>query len=719
MNPSHPSSNTQNQNDETYDINIRELINILLRRRHIIIGSAIIATLIAILFLMFTPSRYTGTALLQVSGHNSNVVDIESVVSGISGDESAILSELDILESHDLAEQVVLELNLMNDDEFVSSSGVIASWYNTNTLSDEEKEDNQQLLIQRAGQSLLSKLEVSRKPRSYTISLSFTSQSAEKAALIANTYTEQYLIRQLNTKFAETKRANNWLNEKLEDLQKNLRQSELAVEAFREKHGLLESSAGVTLTDQQLSELNTQLILARTERAQAEARLKGAKNAIHSSGEVLNSNLIQRLREQEAEVLRKKSDLSNRYGTRHPKMVNVNAELRDLRSKIQIEISKIQQGLQTNVEIARSRETELEKSLRQLEGKAGSSNKDSVQLAQLVRERDANKLLYESFLGRFKETSQNQDLEQADARIISQAQVPLKPSFPRKGIILMIAIIFGTGLGIMLAFLFEQLDNAFKTTDQLEKTTHTPSVGMIPELPAKTNLIEYASTKLSSVFAESLRSVLTSLHFSNPDHPPKIVMVTSTIPQEGKSSFSASLATVLAKSGAKVLLVDCDLKRPALGKILGIQKTTHGLSELLAGDATEKEVIRLDKRSGLHFITSNPNTVHSQDLLASKKMNDFLQAAAKKYDMVILDTPPVMAVSDALVLSGKVDAALFMVRWDKTPRPLVKAALKQLHACNIPLAGTVLNRVNLEKHARYGYSDRGYYYGRYKEYYTQ
>lgn len=277
----------------------------------------------------------------------------------------------------------------------------------------------------------------------------------------------------------------------------------------------------------------------------------------------------------------------------------------------------------------------------------------------------------------------------------------------------------GGGLGLILAFLLEQLDNAFKTTEQLEKMTHTATVGMIPELPAKTNLIEYASTKLSSVFAESLRSVLTSLHFSNPDNPPKVVMINSTVPQEGKSSFSASMATLLAKSGAKVLLIDCDLKRPALGKILGIKKSENGLSELLAGDATEKQVVRLDKRSGLHFMTSKSNTVHSQDLLASQKMTDFLNACRKKYDMIILDTPPVMAVSDALVLSGKVDAALYMVRWDKTPRQLVQSGIKQLHSCNIPLAGTVLNRVNLEKHARYGYADRGYYYGRYKEYYTQ
>ncbi len=216
-----------------------------------------------------------------------------------------------------------------------------------------------------------------------------------------------------------------------------------------------------------------------------------------------------------------------------------------------------------------------------------------------------------------------------------------------------------------------------------------------------------------------MRSVATALHFSNPDNPPKVVMVTSTVPQEGKSSFSVSLATILAKSGSKILIIDCDLKRPALAKTLGIKSVENGLSELLAGDATEKQVIRLDKRSGLHFVTSKPNTVHSQDLLASKKMTDFLKKASQKYDMIILDTPPVMAVSDALVLSDKVDAAIFMVRWDKTPKPLVNAAIKLIKNCNIPIAGTVLNRVNLEKHARFGYNDKGYYYGRYKEYYTQ
>lgn len=704
-----------------YDIDLRELFAVLKRRRNIILGTIALALLLAVLFLMLATPRYTGTTLLQVS-KGAHVVDFQSVVSGISGDEAAIQSELDILNSPDLAGRVVDAMGLVNDKEFGISPSLFTRLFGGKAEEehpDADELEEQQERRQKTITNVLHNLNVTRNPRSYTLVLSFNSTSPEKAASIANSYAEEYLLNQLQSKFDETKRANQWLTEKLGALQKKLRQSELAVEAYRQQHNLLKADTGVTLTDKQLSDLNTQLILARAELAQAKARMQGSDGDIHSSSEVLNSPLIQSLKEQEAQVMRKRSDLSNRYGPRHPKMVNVNAELRDIRSKIQAETSKIKSSLSNEVEIARSKEKALEKSLKQLEGKAGSSNKASVQLDQLIRERDANKALYESFLNRFKETSQNQDLQQADARIISKASIPLKASFPKKALTLLVAFILGSGLGVVLAFLTEQLDNAFKSTEQLEKMTATPAIGMVPELPGKTDIIEYTSTKLSSIYAESLRSVLTSLHFSNPDHPPKVIMVTSTTPQEGKSSFSASLATLQAKSGMKVLLVDCDMKRPSISKVLGAQKIEKGLGEFLTGDASEKDVVRLDKRSGLHFISSSPNTVYSQDILNSQKMSDFLAHAAKKYDMVILDTPPVMAVSDALVLSSKVDAVLFMVRWDKTPRPLVKAAIKQLHSSHAKMAGTVLSRVNLEKHSRYGYADRGAYYGQYKEYYTQ
>lgn len=709
-------------NESLYEIDIRKIFVILLKHKYIIFGVTILATVMAIIFLFLQVPRYTATTNLLIDVRNKNVVDIESVVSGITSDDAAIESELDLLRSRQLVAKVVDTLDLTTNDEFnpALNGPSLVSQLKSLILSPPEIDEKEQ---QRRERSIVignvkERFGIGRKRQSYTITISFTSEDPKLAALIANTMAEEYLNYQLSVKFEATQQANLWLNDKLNNLKKRVRESELAVEMFKEKFDLIESD-GRTLNDQQLSELNSQLILARTERAQAQSRLRITNDAINSSSEVLDSRLIQSLRSQEAEVLRKKSDLQGRYGSKHPKMINVHRELRDLRDKIKIEIQKIMNSLENEVQIALSREEALEESLDQLTNKAQTSNVARVQLDELVRERNSNQSLYEAFLVRFKEVGENLDLQKADARIITEAEEPLKPSSPRTKLILMMALVAGAMLGVLIAFIMEKLDNAFRSIEELEEYLGVAGLGIIPHIGKEASFIDYLVKKPNSFFAESLRSVLTSLRLSNPDKPPKTVMVTSSTHSEGKSSFCISLASVMASAGHKVLLVDCDLKRPSIAKKLDIKNDT-GLTDLLVGDVNARQVISRYGKKGFYVISnSRSNISNSQDLLGSRKMEQFIEQMKAEFDLVILDTPPVLPVSDAIVVSRFSDACLFMTLWQKTPRQMADSAIKQLKSCNVNVTGTLLTQVDMDKKDLLGYGTKGYYYGSYSKYYTE
>lgn len=707
-------------------LNIQDIINILKRRKALIIKAIIVAVFLAIVFQMSQPAKFTATAQLQINVRDQNVVDIKSVMSGVSSDSAAISSELDIIKSRRVMSQVVDKLKLINDEEFSSKSSVKSLIFDyiksaINSFKSEEeisKEGKQKASRKKMAlvDTLLGNLKVKQKIKSYTIYVSFTSEYPDKAALIANAVVDEYLLNQMKVKFDATKRANNWLDKKTRDLKSKVRESELLVQVFRKENNLIET-AGVKITDQQLSELNSQLILARADRAQKEARMENSRKNIGSISDVLNSRLVQDLRAQEAIVLRKKSDLSSKYGRRHPEMINVVNEMKALQEKISLEEGKILSSLENEVEVAKNKELSLEKSLISLKKESGHSSYAQVKLDELIRQRDVNRALYESFLTRFKETAQDQTLNNADARIIGRAESPLYKSSPSSKIVVLIAIILGAGLGVVLAFLFEHLDNSFRSSEQIERETNFTSIGMTPQLENPSAAIKYVCKEFSSIYCESLRSVLTSVHFSNPDNTPKTIMVTSSTPKEGKSTFAATLAAVNAKSGSKVLIVDCDMRKPKVAKTFK-QDIKHSIADVIAGDVPLKDALLKDKESGVHFIGASSNTHNSQDLLNSKKMEDFVKSASQEYDLVIFDTPPVLALADPLILSKIVDTTVFVVRWGTTPKSVVKTALKQVEACNMKVAGIVLSQVNLEKHKDYGFADAGYYYGTYKDYYN-
>lgn len=713
------------------EFSMNHTLSMLRRRWTVLLASLVICLGFAVLMLLVMKPEYTAATLLQINTRTEQVSKVEDVVGSLTATDASIRTEIDVLSSRKLAARVIEKLGLLDEGMPGSDGGFFGQLANAVKVlvmpirdrDDTQKSADADARMSRAVNGLLANLDVSMVPRSYSINLRYSDADPVMASKIANAFAQEYLNTQLEDKFEATRRANTWMNDRLKQMQKDVQASELAVEKYREANNLT-AAKGVLLSEQQLSELNSQLILARTQLAEEQAkfgqarRLQQSGRGIESAAEVLNNPLISNLREQETEVRRQMADLASKYGERHPRMITVRNQLSDLQRKIAEEISKIQGSLENNVAVAQARVNTLQDQLDSLESKTSTTNDASVQLAELERQSDAEKTLYESFLARGKEIAQ-MDFVQSDARIISAAEVPLSPSKPNKILVLALGFIAGAGIGVGLMFLLELLDAGFRTSTQVEAELDIPVLGLLSELPHDDeDLARYVTNKPTSAFTEGVRAVRTAMQFAHPDKPVQTVAVSSSIPEEGKSLFAISLAQLTAHGGAKVLLIDGDLRRPSIARQLGL-KPIAGLAEVLVGQAKLKDVIVKLPGSELHVLPSLPHTQFSQELLASQKMQDLMEEWRGTYDMIVFDSPPVMAVSDAITISSLCDSMLFMVRWGSTPRALAANAVKMLKACHVQLTGCVVTRVDLDRQQTYTHGEYGYYHGKYKGYYSE
>ncbi len=744
----HKSSGHSSYGEPDEDIDIRALALVLWRRKWVILNTAVfLLVLSAIVVFQLTP-RYTAQAMLAIESRQNSVVDLEAVMSGLGTDQAAIKTEIDVLKSRRLVGKLVDSLKLTEDPEFnsrLNTSRSLLSYINPMSyLSDSWKaaifgtkpdtrtpEEIAEAPRARVISSVAERLNVVNPPRSYTLNLSFESANAKKAAHIVNRLADLYLTDQLEVKFEATQRANEWLNERVAQLRDKVRQSEQAAQQFREQHQLVQTRSAGLVNEQQLAQINTQLVTARTELARIEARQRqieqnAADGKIEESGliEVLQSPLIQRLKEQESGVQRERAELATRYGPKHPNMLNVEAELADIKAKISYEIDKIVAGIRGEAEVAAIRVQALQQNLESLKAESFEVSRAQVQMRELDREAEAHRLLLQTFLNRFKETSSQDGMQQADARIIAKADTPLGASFPRTKMILALMGFVGVALGIGLAFLLEALDNGYRSFDQLRQDLHLRSLGMIP-LVDKSALKdrkpeEYIAQKPNSSFAEAHRNVHASLMFSGKDgSTPKVMAVTSSVPGEGKSTATLCLAQILGRTGLKVLVVECDLRRPVFRQRMNVSKDKHlSVNDILTGSAQDsgKDIFK-DDVTGIHLLWAE-RVEDPQERFTSAEFRHFLSEARKRYDLVLLDTPPIMAVADAMIIARHAESVMFVIQWEQTPKGIVKTAVKQLAQTQIPLAGAVLTQVNIKRHRGYGYGDQGYYYGGKSAYYT-
>lgn len=722
---------------------LRHFLNVLTRRRGVVFGCTVLLTVLATIVVFQLTPRYVAEAEVMLNTQKTQVVDVQAVMSGLQSDASAVRSEVEVLQSPALAAKVAQKLDLVSNKLFNPRLATPTVWQRMNPvpalrqLLDDSfglsaaappasPEEQKRAEFEDAVGTLMHGLTVFNDGRSYIIKIRFESTDPALAASVANTYANLYLLEQLEAKFAATRRATEWLNDHLGDLQQKVQASDRAVQLYRDEHGLTQSQlvkGGTgTVALQQLSELNSQLIIATSDRAQKEANLRQIQDMLKGPGgadaasQVLASPTIQALKDQQSKLHQQEAELATKYRPAHPAMINIHAQIGDLNRKIAEEINNVVRGITNEVNAARTRENTLREQLHLLEQTAARQNTAEVGLRELERQAEANRVLYETFLNRFKQTSSQQDIQEADARLVSQAEVPTTPTFPKRTLLIGVSLLLSMIIGGIVAFTAETLDNGFHSSEQIERMAGVPFLGLVPGMKSGMRPHDVVLRKPVSNYAEAVRSVRTALRFSNVDSPPKVVLVTSSVPQEGKSTFAVSLARSVARSGGRALIIDCDLRHPTVGGLLGAADDAD-LLEYFRDGADLSKLVKVDAESTLHYIPTRGGTANPQDLLGSQHMRNFLQAARERYDLVVLDAPPVLAVTDAIVLSHLVDAVLFMIRWERTPRPVALGALRALQTQGRHLAGAVLTRVNIRKHARYGFGDHGYYYGNYGNYY--
>ena len=733
------------QNDNT-EISLSNIFNTLWLKKRLLISVTVFISVLGYLYVSQLVPRYTATSQLLVGINSAKVVDIQEVMTGSLNGDSAVIGEMEVIKSRELARKIISHLHLDQSEQFnpkPKEPGFFAQFSVKNLLpdtwkeamglvkidntTDEEKEESK---LTNLTDRFLLKLTVSQVKKSQVINLTYESEDPKLAAKIINDVAEQYIVGQMQAKFDATKKATDWLNDQLGELKQKVESSERSVENYRKTHALQEVSKGMGVTQQQLSEINSQLIISRAQRAEAEAKYQQVESItrsgrdIDSVSDVLNSALISSLRGQESEVQRKYSEMLVEYGARHPRMIQMQAELEDIKNKISLEVKKIASGLRHNLDVAIAREGSLSGSLRQMESKTSGNSQAEVELHALEREATANKVLFETFLGRFKETASTQGIEQADARVISFAETPQGASFPKKSLMLTVSVIGGLFFGVFLVFVLEMLNPGVRNPEQIEALFNMATLSIVPSLKdLKIEIHEYLLAKPQSALAEALNTLRISLSLLNPDAEVKSILISSAVPSEGKSTLSALLARHTATSGKKVVLVDTDLRRPTIGKTFGLEKNTLGLTDLLLDHTLQlKDVLVNDPATGLKILTRGHSAfINPIDLFSSHRMKALVDELREQFDLVILDSAPLMAVPDSRILAGLVDKTLFVIKWDSTPKKVITSALHLLKSDgHNNLAGIVLQKVDLEQYGRYGYGGSGYYYsyGRYKQYYT-
>jgi succinoglycan biosynthesis transport protein ExoP len=746
-------------------LGLRDLVKVLQRRRSIIIGTMAVTTLASAFLAYYLTPQYTAFSAVSIEPRATRILNTQALIEQLPQDRTMIETEVKLLGSRSFAHYAIEALGLIDDPEFnpvpraeqeEAASVVVAgvpkqgfeafvadyvqplaewvpdSWLVATGLAQSTMETDgsdpfaQQIALEGAIDTLLAGLTVDQSGESYVIAISYTSPDPRKAALVANEVARLYVDNRLDAKRSATSRAAEWLSERANQLRVALLASESAIAAYRAEHELMVDSRGVMLDDETLAALNKELIVARAERTQRGAKLsqvrklRGQAGGLDSIMEVISSPTIGNLRRQEAELMRQEAQLAQEYGVNHPTLLQTRAERRNLADKIDIEIQNIIRGLENELEVAASRESALEEHLNQAKRHIADNRAAQVNLRELERESEANRLLYTTVLNRYKELNEQGDLAEAGATVISSATAPLRPSFPQPKLMIAVGFTGSLMLGMLFAIAAEGLESGLRSGRQVEQVLGVPHLGLVPKLKGLKGEKphQYLMKKPRSAYAEAVRAVQVGLHFSNPEQPPHVILVTSSLPGEGKTTLALSLATTAARSGHKSIVVDLDLRHPSVRRELGQAISGPGLVEAVNGEHALEEVIYHDEAvPNLHAITIGRSTSNPTDLLASPKLQALLTQLRSRYNYIILDAPPLLGLADTRIAAPLADAVLFVVRWGKTNDEVAVNGIDSLLESRTAVAGAVLTQVDVRSHTKRAYGDAMQYYGKYEKYY--
>lgn len=724
-----------------------QVAGVLWRRKWIIGFCLLVALSGAIIANGVITPRYTATASIIVEPRQQNVIEIESVISSMPVSLETMQSEVQVIRSPTVARRVVDSLGLAGLAEFNPSlspneaslldeaksavKGVFApviAW-----LRDEPTGPRGMELAQAPGAwdlppeearrnwgetriigNFLGNLDVSIQGASRVISVAYTTSDPVLSQQIANAVAQAYIQDQVNLKTEALAGANSFLGGRIKELRADVEEAERAVEDFRETTPIISENDSELLAEQ-IFAVNRKKIDAQVELDTVNERLTRLRAAMNARGgtaafDGVASTVIDQLRLEEMRLRQEESELLSTLGPRHPKVVSLRSELEKRQQQMQEEAQRLLANLQNEREIAQQRLASIQDSLLDLQQDSDALNAAQIELGALQREADATREVFKSFLSRYKETSQL-NYDQAQSRILSLASIPTGPSFPKTKLNYVIAAVLGCGIGGLIILLLELAVPGFRDPEELQLAAGLPVLAVIPKVATRRvageGLTRFLEEEPNSAFAEAHKGVYAALRVDRRAFGlGNVLLVTSSVPNEGKSIFTRSLCGSLAGGGLNVLRIDCDLRASD-------EKRGPGLSDYILGDRPLEQVVQTDEENGLSVISPGSRVDDPLEVLRADKLAKFIASAAQQYDLVCLDAPPVLAVSDAATLAEVADQTVVIVRWRRTPRRFVEATLQRLRRSRAHLSGVVMTQAKLNRSAKsnpymVGYADRSF-----------
>ncbi len=742
-----------------------ELIRGFFRRQYSLIVFCLAAMIALTLVHGYTTApRYTAHAMLLIDTAKMRVLQQqESFMSELPLDTAQVETQLELLKSEGIALAVIKELRLTEDPEFVGAQrgfiGAILDLVSEPFVSDvtstrETASEND--LTRRALSRFQSQRNVKRVGRTYIIDIDFTSANPGRAAAIANAIADAYIVDQLQAKYQATRRASSWLQDRIVELRDQAMAADRAVLEFKEKKNIIGMGGadGRLLSEQQVIDLNSQLSSARAATAETKAKLDRIQEVMSQDipdaavTDQLHNEIINRLRGQYLDLDRRYNIWAARYGPSHLAAVSLKTQMSELRRSMVDELGRLVESYKSDYEIAKTREEGLEKSLATLVSGAQLTNRDRLGLSELESRAKVYHSIHDSFLQRYMEATQQQSIPMTEARVITSATAPGAPSNAHLLRNIAIASVLGLAFGFGGAALREAIDRVFRTTRQVETILKTNCLAALPVVktaggqdvapvarratgdvqrapavkrvtPDLPRIFRHVLHEPLSSFAEGFRAVKIAADIGAAIKENKVIGLTSSLPNEGKSTASCNFAQLVASSGAKVILVDGDLRNPTLTHKLA-PKADLGLLQVLSGKADLGDAIHVDEMSGLHFLPAviESRLAHSSDILASEAVKQLFDSLRKIYDYVIVDFPPLAPVVDVRATTKFVDSYVFVIEWGRTRINLVQRQLGAAPEIFERLLGVILNKANARVMERYeDYYGRYYYYK--KRYYSR
>jgi len=707
-------------------IDLRQYFNVInIYKWKILLLAITVAIFAAVIAMNMTPI-YRATSTLLIEADQAKAVSFEEIVGLDSNRKEYYLTQFEILKSRGIARSVIEKLNLKDHADFVVKESPLSSLKKSlpflpkkNDLQLSESEREEQALHQLI-KTFSERLTISPVRKTQMVNISYDSSDPKLAALVANAMGDTYIDQDLRAKLGLSQKASGWLTTRLSDLQVRLQKSEEKLQRYREKENLVDMKGVVGLVSKELEQTSEQLVVARNDMNKLQSIVRvideyGRDNIemLESISEITSHSVIQNIKQTLTDAELKISELKNVYGARHPKMISARAELKTINKNLSSQIRQLVTGVEKELKASKRNVTALENELKRIRVQFQALTRKENQYRQLSREVETNRHIYDTFLSRSKETEVTSDFNAVVARFTDRAFKPNNPIKPKKALIVILAFVVALGLGIVAAFVLETLNDTLKSAGDVENKLAQRMLGLLPLVEIKKGkslLPHYFFDKNSNKFSEAVRTIRTSFVLTQLEKDWKVVEVTSSVPGEGKTTVSINLAFSLGQM-KNTILVDADLRKPSICKRFDIPAYHPGLANLIAGTDKFEDCIYTDEESGLTIMPCGQIPSNPLELLSSTRFTNVLAVLKKNYSHVIIDTAPVNAVSDGLVIAQQADALIYVVKSDDTRIGVVQNGITRLLDANVKISGVVLNQVDTKK-----MSKDDYYHGYYDSY---